>query len=89
MVQDSLKIGHKILHYPMSSAERAERAVRSKRMSERCERTSERTSEWPGTYVPITSLSEPPCDGFSEFPSQFSFQIQRLSRAGFLYPIQS
>ena len=29
-------------------------AVRSKRMSERCERTSERTSEWSGTNVPIS-----------------------------------
>ena len=28
---------------------RAKRPVRSKRMSERCERTSERTSEWPKT----------------------------------------
>ena len=28
---------------------RTERAVRSKRMSERCERTSEQTSEWPST----------------------------------------
>ena len=28
---------------------RAKRPVRSKRMSERCERTSERTSEWPST----------------------------------------
>ena len=32
-------------------------------MSERCERASERTSEWPSTYVPITSLSKPPCAG--------------------------
>ena len=32
-------------------------------MSERCERTSEQTSEWPGTYVPITGSSKPPWDG--------------------------
>ena len=38
----------------------AERAVWSKRVSERYERTSERTSEWPSTYVPIISGSEPP-----------------------------
>ena len=30
-------------------------------MSEECERTSERTSEWPSTCVPITGLSESPC----------------------------
>merc|ERR1711989_93795 len=29
----------------------AKRAVRSKQMSERCERTSERRSEWPSTLV--------------------------------------
>ena len=37
-------------------------AVRSKRMSERCERTSERTSEWPSTSVFILGYSGPQCD---------------------------
>ena len=48
----------------MSAAERSARvelAVRSKRMSERYEQMSERTSEWPSTYVPIKGLSETPC----------------------------
>ena len=40
---------------------RAKRAVRSKRMSERCERTSERMSEWPITNIPITRFSESLC----------------------------
>ena len=39
----------------------AERAVQSKRMSERCEQTSKRTSEWPSTYIPILGCSKPPC----------------------------
>ena len=30
-------------------------------MSERCEQMSERTSEWPSTYVSILGLSEPQC----------------------------
>ena len=30
-------------------------------MSERCERTSERTSEWPSTYVLILACSRPRC----------------------------
>ena len=29
-------------------------------MSERCERTVERTSEWPSTYIPILRCSKPP-----------------------------
>ena len=41
----------------------AKRAVRSKRTSERCERTSERTSKWPSTYVPILGFSNPSCVG--------------------------
>ena len=36
---------------------RAKRGVQSKQTSERCERTSERTSEWPSTYVPILGCS--------------------------------
>ena len=32
-------------------------------MSERCERTSERTSEWPSTYVSILVGSRPQCAG--------------------------
>ena len=53
MIQSSLKMGHQILHCPISSgasegaSERSKRAVRQKQTSERCERTSERTSEWP------------------------------------------
>ena len=31
-------------------------------MSERCERTSEWTSEWPSTYVLILGCSEPLCN---------------------------
>ena len=42
---------------------RAKRAVRSKRMSEQCERMSERTNEWSSTHVPITGSTKPPCDG--------------------------
>ena len=44
----------------MSSA--AERAVRSQQMSEWCERTSLRRSEWLITYVPVLGCSEPPCN---------------------------
>ena len=33
--------------------------IASKRMNERCEKTSERTSEWPATYVLIFDYSEP------------------------------
>ena len=49
----------------MSTAEcvRAKRAVWNKQMSERCEQTSEWTSEWPGTHVPIFGCSEPLCFG--------------------------
>ena len=39
-------------------SERAKRAVRRKQTSERCERTSERTSEWPITKFPISRRSE-------------------------------
>ena len=31
-------------------------------MSERCERTSEQTSEWPSTYVSILACSRPQCN---------------------------
>ena len=40
---------------------RAKRAVRSKWTSERCERTSERTSEWPSTTVCIFGCYRPQC----------------------------
>ena len=33
----------------------------SKRVGERCERTSKRTSEWPSTYVSILVCSRPLC----------------------------
>ena len=42
-------------------SKRAKRAVRSKRTSEQCERMSERTSEWPSTYVSILVCSRPQC----------------------------
>ena len=36
-------------------------------MSELCERTSKRTSEWPNTYVPILGCSAPlPCTGITD-----------------------
>ena len=44
---------------------RANRAVWSKRTSERCERTSERISEWPSTYVSILVCSRPQCITFA------------------------
>ena len=37
----------------------AKPALWSKRTSERCERMSKRTSEWPSTYVPILDCSAP------------------------------
>ena len=64
---------HLIIHFPMSSgvsertnewaqrSVRAKRAMRSKRTSEQCERTSERTSEWPSTYVWVFGWSGPQC----------------------------
>ena len=64
----------------MSAAERAskaKRAVRSKRMRERCELTSERTSEWPSTYFSITGLSTPPCSEAS-FPPLNEFKYIQL-----------
>ena len=47
---------------------RAKQAVRSKRTSERCERTSEETSEWPSTYVSILVCSRPQCIRKGNFP---------------------
>jgi len=38
---------------------RAKRAVRSKQTSERCERTSKRTSEWPSTSICILGCYRP------------------------------
>ena len=35
--------------------------MQSMRMSERCERTSEQTSEWPSTYDSIHGCFEPQC----------------------------
>ena len=35
----------------------------SKQASEPCEQTSERTSEWLSTYIPIFGCSVPPCNG--------------------------
>ena len=65
---------HLIIHFPTSEGvnevservndwakrrARAKRTVRSKQTSERCERTSERTSEWPSTTVCILGWSRP------------------------------
>ena len=67
---------HLIIHFPTSEGvskvseranewaqrrARAKRAVRSKQTSERCERMSKRTSEWPSTYVSILVCSRPHC----------------------------
>ena len=38
------------------AAEQSVRAARSKQINERCERTSERTSEWPSTSVFLVTL---------------------------------
>ena len=44
-------------------SERAKRAVQSKRTSEQCEQTSERTSEWPSTQICILGYSGTQCFG--------------------------
>ena len=44
---------------------RAKEAVRSNRMSERCEQASEWKSEWPSTYVLILGCSAPLCSARS------------------------
>ena len=49
-------------------------AVRSKRTSERCERTSERTSELPSTYVSILVCSRPQCTGVDAVARPFSME---------------
>ena len=52
------KPGHfetSIIHFPTS-----EGVIE---VSERCERTSKRMSEWPSTYVTILVCSRPQCDG--------------------------
>ena len=45
---------------------RVKRAVRSKRMSEQCVRTSKRTSKWPSNNVLISRDSVSLCSGCSE-----------------------
>ena len=52
---------------------RAKQAVRSKQMSERCERMKERTSEWPSAYVSILVCSRPQCRG----STAMSYYLQR------------
>ena len=47
---------------------RAKRAVQSKRTSERCERRSERTSEWPSTNVKILGYSVLLCSDIVDVP---------------------
>ena len=61
----------------MSVAERAIEASSAEQAneSERCERTSKQTSEWPSTYVPIIGLSEPPCNGAA---SLLCIPVQRV-----------
>ena len=49
----------------------AKRTVWSKQMSERCEKTSKRTSEWPSTLVCIFRCSGPQCDGLTTKRSEF------------------
>ena len=72
---------------------RAKRAVRSKRMSERCERTSERTSEWPSTLrvhfiviLPTVERCERTSERTSEWPSTnvpISRDSESLWKGGF------
>ena len=50
---------------------RLKRAGRSERTSESCERKSERTSEWPSTYIWVFELSGPLCSSFYPFLSFF------------------
>ena len=55
------KPGHfetSIIHFPTS-----EGVIE---VSERCERTSKRMSEWPSTYVTILVCFRPQCDGKDE-----------------------
>ena len=47
-------------------------AVRSKQMRERFERTSERTREWPSTYVSFLCCSEPQWNPFHSKAQTFS-----------------
>ena len=47
---------------------RAKRAVRSKLMSEGCERTSERMSEWPSTLRVDSLVILPTVHRFASFP---------------------
>ena len=67
---------------------RAKRAVRSKRTSERCEGTSERTSEWPSSYVSILVCSRPECSALFLFLSSsfcLSHSMSCLSFQSFLF----
>ena len=69
--QNQVVLRHRIIYFLTSSgvregatewaqrSARAKRAVRSQRMSEWCEQTNERTSEWPSTYVPFLGSFEP------------------------------
>ena len=67
---------HLIIHFPTSEgvskvseranewaqrSARAKRVGRSKQTNERYERTSERTSEWPSTYIWVLGWSGPKC----------------------------
>ena len=88
--QNQVVLGHLIIHFPTSEgvsgvskranecaqqSARAKRAVWSKRTSEHCEQTSERTSKWPSAYVPILGCSAPLCTEF--FFSRLTFVLRR------------
>ena len=69
--QNQIILRHRVIHCPMSlgvseqanewaqRSAQAKQAVWSERMSERCKWISERTSEWPSTYVSNHGCSEP------------------------------
>ena len=72
MIQNSSGMGHQIIlsheqtnEHTQWSAQ-AKRAVRSKHMSKRSERMSERTGEWPSTHVLITGSPKPSWRGKGE-----------------------
>ena len=52
-------------------------------MSERCERTSERTSEWPNLYVSILICSRPQCSAKS---IKRELSVAKPENSVFLHP---
>ena len=66
MGQNQAILRHQKSTFPRAQRRaRAKRAIQSKQRSERCERTSEQTSEWPSTYVSILVCSRPQWDGMA------------------------